>query len=341
MTLKRYVTAQRKIINYIAQNKLQVGDKLPPELEMAKIINCSSTTVRQALHILAENNFIDRLHGCGTLVKQKINEATGRGNLLFLYFGSLPVQSGNLISTLKQRALSRGYNLKIVICENDDNSLLFQELENIDGAIISGEITTKSLSLIKGFSIEIVVLGSIAVPVDFTVIENDWGNAGKQLTDHFIKKGAKKIALLGGSKEFVPAQKIKTAYEEVLRANNIPCREEWIMWAGCNEWADKVVEFFNVNSWKEFDAIIVEIGVFPFFYTYCSAQNADFENLSIGILSSPNDKHLTVNQRAVIATFIENDIEKCVDILVEQIFNTGKNQYGTISIPPKIIIDAE
>lgn len=54
----------------IGARQLQVGDRLPSEIELGKLFNVNRMTVAKALHILEQRDLIERTVGRGTFIKQ-------------------------------------------------------------------------------------------------------------------------------------------------------------------------------------------------------------------------------------------------------------------------------
>lgn len=61
-----------KIHNYIVENKLQVGDKLPNEFNLAKALEIGRSTLREAMKILSSEQIVEVKHGSGTYVKNLV-----------------------------------------------------------------------------------------------------------------------------------------------------------------------------------------------------------------------------------------------------------------------------
>lgn len=57
-----------RILSLIREQQLRPGDKLPPERELAGLMNVSRATLREALRSLAMMNVIELRHGSGTFV---------------------------------------------------------------------------------------------------------------------------------------------------------------------------------------------------------------------------------------------------------------------------------
>jgi GntR family transcriptional regulator, transcriptional repressor for pyruvate dehydrogenase complex len=58
----------QRILSLIREQQLRPGDRLPPERELAALMNVSRPTVREALRSLAMMNVVDLRHGSGTYI---------------------------------------------------------------------------------------------------------------------------------------------------------------------------------------------------------------------------------------------------------------------------------
>ncbi|MEG0963621.1 MAG: FadR/GntR family transcriptional regulator [Lachnospiraceae bacterium] len=69
-----------QIIQLIKSRKLQVGEKLPNEFDMAGQLNVGRGTIREAVKILVSKNIVEIRRGCGTFVCEhpgKIDDPLG------------------------------------------------------------------------------------------------------------------------------------------------------------------------------------------------------------------------------------------------------------------------
>jgi GntR family transcriptional repressor for pyruvate dehydrogenase complex len=82
-TEKLYNVIMRRITEFIREQKLESGDKLPPERELAIALSVSRASVRQAITALAAQGIITMRHGDGNY----ISKTDGNGLLeLFGHF---------------------------------------------------------------------------------------------------------------------------------------------------------------------------------------------------------------------------------------------------------------
>ncbi|PMC57902.1 FadR family transcriptional regulator [Dolosicoccus paucivorans] len=68
------------IIEYIQKNALKVGDKLPNEYDLAKTLNVSRSTLREAVKELRIQNILEVKHGSGTYI---LNDTKSPATVIF------------------------------------------------------------------------------------------------------------------------------------------------------------------------------------------------------------------------------------------------------------------
>jgi len=70
----RYRELAEQLTTNIASGALQVGDRLPGELDMSRLHGVSRHTVREALRLLEERGLVGRRPGVGTVVRSTFGE---------------------------------------------------------------------------------------------------------------------------------------------------------------------------------------------------------------------------------------------------------------------------
>ncbi|MBX2999925.1 MAG: FadR family transcriptional regulator [Caldilineaceae bacterium] len=88
-TLASRVT--RQLETMIMENRLQPGDRLPSERDLAMEFGVSRTVVREAVRALVAKNLLEVLPGSGTLVRRPSMESVARSMALLLRVGQAHV----------------------------------------------------------------------------------------------------------------------------------------------------------------------------------------------------------------------------------------------------------
>ncbi len=71
-TKKKYSSVEevyKKLQSYLAESIFNEGEKIPPEREIAKILDVNRTTLRTAMHKMVETGYLERKIGAGTITK--------------------------------------------------------------------------------------------------------------------------------------------------------------------------------------------------------------------------------------------------------------------------------
>lgn len=66
-----------RIQEQITGGKLKPGDRLPPERELASLLNVNRATVREAIHLLRERGLVERKNGRGTRIVAMLPDSVG------------------------------------------------------------------------------------------------------------------------------------------------------------------------------------------------------------------------------------------------------------------------
>lgn len=68
-----YMTVYDHFVQEILNNKYKPGDKLPTELEISSQFNVSRITIKKAMELLTEANYVNRISGKGTYVNKNLD----------------------------------------------------------------------------------------------------------------------------------------------------------------------------------------------------------------------------------------------------------------------------
>jgi GntR family transcriptional regulator len=75
--MSTYQAVQGSFIAFIKKNKFKIGDRLPSETELAKILRVSRVTLREAIRHLREDGFLYSRRGSGTYVAGNVGQIAG------------------------------------------------------------------------------------------------------------------------------------------------------------------------------------------------------------------------------------------------------------------------
>src|SRR3972149_1177435 len=72
--MSTFLTIKKSLVDYIRIKNLKVGDKFPPESELAGTLNVSRLTLREALKVFREEGLIYTIHGIGTFLSSDFEQ---------------------------------------------------------------------------------------------------------------------------------------------------------------------------------------------------------------------------------------------------------------------------
>jgi GntR family transcriptional regulator len=75
--MSTYQSVRESFIDFIDQNKYEIGDRLPSENELARRLRVSRVTLREAIRRLREDGFIYSRRGSGTYLSGNVKQIAG------------------------------------------------------------------------------------------------------------------------------------------------------------------------------------------------------------------------------------------------------------------------
>jgi GntR family transcriptional repressor for pyruvate dehydrogenase complex len=118
-TEKLYNVIMRRITQFIKEQKLELGDRLPPERELAAALSVSRASVRQAITALAAQGIITMRHGDGNY----ISNSGGNGHILELFSNFLAGSQINPNEILEVRIMLECEAARLCALRADNNQL--------------------------------------------------------------------------------------------------------------------------------------------------------------------------------------------------------------------------
>ncbi len=212
-------------------------------IDIAKAIGVSNSTVSRALHDHPDISFNTR-----NAIKELAKKLDYQPNLLALSFANrqthtIGVIIPNLDSSFFASALSgiqhvatqSGY--KVMICQSNESHKT--EVANvqtlmsnwIDGLIICHTKETETFDHIKlqmQKGIPVIHFGRVCEEVETSRVLHDDIDGSFQITEHLIKQGYQRIAVIGGPEKLSISRRRLTGYTEALKKYNRPYQEQLI-----------------------------------------------------------------------------------------------------------------
>lgn len=128
-----------------------------------------------------------------------------------------------VISGIQESASTEEYDILLCLSDQNNTTSLERIVSNrkVDGVILLRTLLKDAqIELLKKYTIPYVTVGSTNYK-DVVQIDNDHKNACKELTSILLTKNIKKIALLGGSEEFIVNQNRLEGFKEGFKEKNV------------------------------------------------------------------------------------------------------------------------
>lgn len=221
----RYSTIYEEIKEHIISGLYPLNSLLPTEQEFSKQYQVNRSTLRKAMQMLADEGFIKKSAGKGTVVLRNTPSSAISGNTLNKNIGFLLPKSNiitapfysNLFSKLE--SILQKYNYSLIYTTLEDEDDLFAKITplGLSGAIFVSNVSKKHLEMAAQAHLPSVLANSYSPLIPSVLSDNRRGAylAGKYLIDN----GHRDILVLGGRSTYLSNQErldgIKDAFSEI------------------------------------------------------------------------------------------------------------------------------
>lgn len=236
----KYQTLVELLQSDIASGKYGIGDRIPSENQLTQMYSVSRQTVRQALSILEKNNYIERHHGSGSLVKSIDGISPARHDIAVItnYIGSyiFPDVLKGIEETLRSNNYFPFFMATYNRIDNERDILLELSSRSIDGVIAEGTKTAlpnPNVALYRQLNergIPTVFLHSCYPDLDTSVCVMADDYAGAFEAVKFLqKKGHYRIAGIFKSDDMQGHNRYR-GYIDALQKNGSSICDDHILW---------------------------------------------------------------------------------------------------------------
>lgn len=213
--MSRYVRAQHRILQYIAENSLKPGDRLPSERELSQLCGVSLLTLRRSLGELRKNDLIESRHGLGSFVRMKLAPSLEIGQILFLSLGKTwPINDYRFFATFKTLAGQAGFSVEYSKPETDKpQSDFLKNLKNFSGVLVYGHMLEPWLNVIRGASCPVVLVPEREADFGLPAVNLDIVQGTRLVVREQLRRGVRRFLFPSNP---VPGSWGHAAYAAVL-----------------------------------------------------------------------------------------------------------------------------
>lgn len=209
--------------------------------DVAKAAGVSPSTVSRALH---NNERISeevrlRIHRIADemgfhpnqMARSLVNRKTRIIGIVFP--GAMAQSLGHpffpkVLQGLGQVAAERHYHLLLGMGQDNIADTVHQL---VDSGYVSGLVllTAEDGAAAQGADVPLVVIGHPKNAETCPYVDNDNVEAGRYATDYLIRRGHRRLLLLGYDKRYIVTAERRKGYERALEEGGIPFRREWVV----------------------------------------------------------------------------------------------------------------
>ena len=238
--LPKYMVLVNWIKQQVLSNQLKYGEKLFSENELSAMFGISRQTVRQAVGMLEQDNYVERRRGSGTFIKYSPlshRKKTMNIGVISTYLDDYIFTS--IIRGTETVLTKNGYTMQLTFThnrvENESRALRTMIDKNVDGIIV--EPTKSGLpnpnrcfyDEIYQKKIPLVFFNAYYPGLPFPHIAMNDTIAGRLATQALINAGHKKIAGIFMSDDMQGHMRY-AGYLEALRTAGLDLHSERVLW---------------------------------------------------------------------------------------------------------------
>ncbi len=242
---------------------------LPAERKLSEKYNVQRMTIRKALDLLIEEEYIVKNPGAGSkIIFKNSTDSTYPETILYIipeheFTQQYQPFHWEICLQLEQLCKKDGLNLHIMkLSESDTATDFLRRIQNLKGIIWVTPIDNAFFDIAKRKNIPSIVICNDYS--DFPKINLDDFGGAYTATQHLIDKGCKKIVFIKGLDSYVNTPLRLKGYSTALKSNDIVIDENLILngdwtydsgYSGMNQVIDSGTEFDGVVSSNDMMAL--------------------------------------------------------------------------------------
>ena len=231
-----HVQLHNQLRRLIVSGRWQFGERIPTEMQLARHLDISRTTVRVATQRLEVEGLIKRTAGRGTFVVYQPQDRAANRTIGYLTCSFHNEIHTNILSSAQTELRSAGYQ---VIFSNsrdrDDEARILQQLldDEVGGLMLwaNAEPTEETLAILGEYerrAIPIVFMDRPIEAISADYVSSDNFGGAYQLVSHLIELGHRRIVpLMPSIDDLHPVNERLRGYMTALHEHGIFAHEPW------------------------------------------------------------------------------------------------------------------
>lgn len=239
----KYLLAAEQIRRHILSRVYGPGDRLPSERDLAQAFGVAYLTVRQALHYLIQEGFVERKHGRGTFVVERCSRPSARSGrtsavapIYLLGLGPRVDARHDPVNWeihlfryqgIVEGAFQFGFPVEVPSGWNGVLSdPLLQKLAAGSGVILNGDqLPEKEIRRLIERGVRVVAINRHRGLV-CSEVQVDTKQGTVLAVEHLLQLGHRRIGIIVGDQKKPLMQLRLEGYKEALRLYDVPFRED-------------------------------------------------------------------------------------------------------------------
>ena len=290
----KYDQARLAVLNIIAEDRLQPGDKLAPERQLINRMNCSMITLRKALETLETEGMLERIVGRGTFLRRTVVNQNRKGKILFINMS----RSGNRISSVMffhthiQRYFEQyGFELHFLQASNFSN-MIVNEARDALGILLYGWLYEDFMKSMTSLHLPMIIVGNSPRFSGIPQVELDVIRCAEMVTEEIIRRGAGRIALFNGDPDYYLSSDIETGFRKTMKKHGMELSPDNIISIRNCEVQSRLDSL--LPHFLDYDALICELGVYYGILGSCRFNHWELRTI-VGVLPILTDEFRTTN----------------------------------------------
>lgn len=239
----KYLRAAEQIRKHILSGVFRPGDQLPSERDLAQFFEVAYLTVRQALHHLIQEGFVERKHGKGTFVIDRQSHLDAKGAASEptapIYLLGLGPQVDARhdpvnweIHLFRYQGIVEGgfhYGYPIEVPSGWSGQLsedMIKKIATGSGVILSGDqLDEKDIARLVEEGVRVVAINRHRGLV-CSEVQVDTKQGTVLAVEHLLQLGHRRIGIIAGDQKKPLMQLRLQGYKDALSHYDVPFREE-------------------------------------------------------------------------------------------------------------------